>query len=256
MPRVAEPSRSRASRTIAGFAHPPSFSSAACSPANAVSLGDHVPTSSGTCARAAARTRRPRPARARTARPRTRSRRPRAAGARPPTPRAIAVDRPPLLDAEPAEPRAGGEPEERAPAGREVERGRLTGHLHRMHRERVEADGPTRTRSVAARDLEQRRERRLVPEIVEHRHHLEAAGLRRAASAAYSPAACRSAGRARARAAHVSSDVGMRAPPDALDPHDQRSSGSGHATKCPARASRRRQRTLLRRQERQHRLSA
>ena len=61
----------------------------------------------------------------------------------------IAVSARARVERRAVEPRAGGEPEERAAAGLGVERRDLAGDLDRVRVNGLSADGPTRTRSVA-----------------------------------------------------------------------------------------------------------
>ena len=134
---------------------------------------------------------------------------------------AIVVTGPALLDAEPVEPRAGRQAEERAAARGEVERGGLAGELDRVHVYGFRHEGPTRTRSVAPAISSSAGSAGWYQRSLNVGDDVEAAVLgdpreRRVLARR----ACPSAGRARARASRRSRQLGRRQPP-APDPLDR-----------------------------------
>ncbi len=82
-----------------------------------------------------------------------------------------------LVEAELVEPRAGDEAEVRAAVRREVERSGLARDLDRMQRLRVQRGGAEPHALGDARHRQQREERRLEEEVVEHREDVEARRL-------------------------------------------------------------------------------
>ena len=94
--------------------------------------------------------------------------------------------RAPLVDADRPEPGPAGQAEVGAPAGGRVQRGQRSGDLVGMLGVRVEAGCSQPDPTGGPRHLEQRRQRRLVPQVGEHADHVEAVGLGRGGELAVS----------------------------------------------------------------------